>query len=125
MQINPQDTRPIFIQIQEGLETAILAGVYPEEGQIPSTTDLSLQNHINPATALKGVNGLVDEGILYKKRGIGVFVKEGALEMIKKKRHQSFKDDFILPLLDEAQRLGISPQDIIHWIEENTPKEGI
>lgn len=123
MQINPQDPRPIFLQIQEGLETAILAGVYQEGDQIPSTTELSVQNQINPATALKGVNGLVDEGILYKKRGIGVFVSPGAVDLIRQKRTLAFKTDFLLPLLREAAHLGLSPQDIIHLIAESASKE--
>lgn len=123
MRIDPQDPRPLFLQIQEGLETAILAGVYQEGDQIPSTTDLSQQNQINPATALKGVNGLVDEGILYKKRGIGVFVKEGALQMIQAKRIQSFKEDFIEPMLAEARRLGISTEDLAALIAPTPPEE--
>lgn len=124
MEINPHDNRPIFIQIQEGLETAILAGVYPEESQIPSTTELSVNFHINPATALKGINGLVNENILYKKRGIGVFVKEGAPKMIREKRQKAFKESFVLPLIEEAKRLQIEAEQIIAWITESKEEGG-
>ena len=76
MKLDSQDNKPIYLQIQEGLEDAILAGIYAEETQIPSTTELSRAFQINPATAGKGVNALVDEGLCYKKRGIGIFIKK-------------------------------------------------
>ena len=65
------EDRPIFQQIAEQLEEAILSGAYPEESQVPSITEYSVQYRINPATALKGINLLVDAGLLYKKRGVG------------------------------------------------------
>ena len=79
MYINFDSEKPIFLQIAEGLEDSILSGVYPEESQIPSITEFSVAYRINPAPALKGINVLVDEGIVYKKRGIGMFVKSGAM----------------------------------------------
>ena len=62
-------TRPIFLQLAEMLEEGIISGAFPEEGQIPSITEYSAALKINPATALKGINLLVDEGLVYKKRG--------------------------------------------------------
>lgn len=90
MLINFDDERPIFIQIAEGLEDAILSGAFEEESQIPSITEISVNYRINPATALKGINILVDEGIVYKKRGIGMFVATGAVEKLKQKERNSF-----------------------------------
>ncbi|HHX20119.1 MAG TPA: GntR family transcriptional regulator [Clostridiaceae bacterium] len=118
MKLNSQDQRPIYLQLQEGLENAILAGIYAEEEQIPSTTELSRVFQINPATAGKGVNALVDEGFCYKKRGIGIFVKEGAREMLKLKRQAAFKEDYLLPLIKEARQLEISSENLIRWIKE-------
>lgn len=118
MKIDPDSGKPIFLQIQEGLETAILTGVYTEESQVPSTTELSTSYNINPATALKGINILVDEDILYKKRGIGTFVKKGAAMKIKDKRKEAFIKDYILPLISEAKKLGISKEEINHIIKE-------
>ena len=118
MKLNDQDQKPIYMQIQEGLENAILTGTYAEETQIPSTTELSQAFQINPATAGKGVNTLVDEGFCYKKRGIGIFVKEGARDMLKKKRQAAFKKDYLLPLIKEARQLDISKRNLIQWIEE-------
>ena len=74
MQINFQSEIPIYLQIARQLEEAILMGIYPEETQVPSTTELSTGLQINPATVLKGMNQLVADGIIYKKRGIGMFV---------------------------------------------------
>jgi DNA-binding transcriptional regulator YhcF (GntR family) len=68
------DERPIFIQLAEQLENEILSGIYNEEDQVPSITEFSVAYKINPATALKGINLLVDAGLLYKKRGVGMFV---------------------------------------------------
>lgn len=113
MQINYDDERPIFVQISEGIEDAILSGAFPEESQIPSTTELSVTYKINPATALKGINLLVDNGILYKKRGIGMFVAGGAKKMLYGKRKSEFYTSFLIPMMTEAERLGISREDII------------
>lgn len=118
MDINQTSEKPIFLQIQEGLETAILQGAFPEETQIPSTTELSVGLKVNPATALKGINGLVDQNILYKKRGIGVFVKEGAIELIHRKRQGEFREAYIQPMIEEARRLDITVEDIIKWLME-------
>ncbi|MGI6366213.1 MAG: GntR family transcriptional regulator [Bacillota bacterium] len=117
MLINAGDPRPIFLQIAEGIEDAILTGAYPEESQIPSTTEISVRYNINPATALKGVNILVEAGIIYKKRGVGMFVKAGAVDKLREKRKDQFYENYILKLTAEAKRLGISPQEIILMIE--------
>jgi len=109
--------RPIFMSIAEWLESAILADIYVEESQVPSITEISLQYNINPATALKGINILVDEGLLYKKRGLGMFVAKGAYMKLLERRQQQFFDDFILPLVTEAARLKITAADLQGMIE--------
>ena len=78
MELDFNGEKPIFQQIAEGLEDGILLGAFPEEGQIPSITEFSVLYKINPATALKGINLLVEEGVVYKKRGVGMFVAQGA-----------------------------------------------
>jgi DNA-binding transcriptional regulator YhcF (GntR family) len=77
---------------------------------------------INPATAAKGINLLVDEGILYKKRGIGMFVATGAVNKILEKRKNTFYDNFILPLLDEANSLGITKEELSDMISKDKEK---
>ena len=117
MLLNFEDDRPIFMQIAEGIEDAILSGVFPEESQIPSTTEISVNYKINPATALKGINILVDDNVIYKKRGIGMFVCEGAVEVIKDKRKERFFEGFVLSLVNEAKKLGLGESEIISMIE--------
>ena len=86
MELDFNSDRPIFQQIAEGLEDGILSGAFPEESQIPSITEFSVLYKINPATALKGINLLVEEGVVYKKRGVGMFVQTGAVETLRAKR---------------------------------------
>lgn len=122
MNINPGQDKPIFIQIAEGIEDGILTGAFPEESQIPSITEFSVNYKINPATALKGINLLVDENIIYKKRGVGMFVAEGAVQKLRKKRQDQFYTNYISSLIDEAKRLGISSEDVIAMIERGFSK---
>lgn len=117
MQLDFSSDKPIFLQIAEGLEDAILSGAFPEEAQVPSITELSVTYKINPATALKGINLLVDDGVLYKKRGVGMFVASGATEALREKRRNSFFEKYVAALVAEAQRLGLSAEDIIPMIE--------
>ncbi|HEY8499193.1 MAG TPA: GntR family transcriptional regulator [Clostridia bacterium] len=117
MQLNFQDERPIFIQLAEQIEDAILSGAFPEETQIPSTTEISVSYKINPATALKGINILVDSGIVYKKRGVGMFVAAGAVKLLLEKRKKEFAEKYIDSLVKEAKRLNLTKEDIFSMIE--------
>ena len=112
------DSRPIFVQIAELIENDILAGALPEETQVPSTNEFAAFHRINPATAGKGVNVLVDDGILYKKRGIGMFVASGARERLVAKRRDQFQNEFIAPLIVEAEKLGIDKTQVIDMIRK-------
>ncbi|HHV13449.1 MAG TPA: GntR family transcriptional regulator [Clostridiales bacterium] len=116
------DDRPIFVQIAEGVEDAILSGAFPEESQIPSITEFSVSYKINPATALKGINILVDNNIVYKKRGLGMFVMEGAVEKLREKRRQEFYNNYICSLVAEAKRLQLTKEDINIMIERGFEK---
>ena len=122
MNINPGQDKPIFIQIAEGIEDGILTGAFPEESQIPSITEFSVNYKINPATALKGINLLVDENIIYKKRGVGMFVAEGAVQKLRKKRQDQFYTNYIISLIDEARCVCIASEDVIAIIERGFSK---
>ena len=117
MQINYELDKPIFLQITEGIEDAILSGAFKEEHQIPSITEFSVNYKINPATALKGINILVEHGIVYKKRGLGMFVTTGAVEKLRQKRQEQFFGNYVLGLVSEAKRLGLSEAEIKSMIE--------
>ena len=99
--------KSIYLQISEMIENDILRDIIQEEERVPSTNELARLYTINPATAAKGVNILVESGILYKKRGIGMFVSAGAKEKIRMKRKEEFYDNYIKTLLTEAESLGI------------------
>lgn len=110
--------KSIYIQIKEMIENDILRNILLEEERVPSTNELAKLYAINPATAAKGVNILVDEGILYKKRGIGMFVSTGAKRQIMEKRKKNFYDDYVKSLMAEADSLGITRQELIAMIQE-------
>lgn len=111
----------IYLQIAESIEDDILKEIIEEETKVPSTNQLATMYRINPATAAKGINLLVSDGILYKKRGIGMFVAAGASRKIKNKRRSDFCRKFISPLLEEALNLDITKDELIEMI--NTEKE--
>lgn len=106
------DSRPIFVQIAEQIEKEILSGALAEGDQVPSTNEYAAFLRINPATVGKGVNLLVDAGILFKKRGIGMFVAEGARATIVSSRRELFHAEYVKPLVLEARNLGISPTEL-------------
>ncbi len=110
------ETRPIFVQVAERIEEDILAGRLAEEEQVPSTNQFAALYQINPATAAKGVNLLVDQGILYKKRGMGMYVATGARERLLEKRRQLFFEHYVVAMLREAERLGIAEEQVIAMI---------
>ena len=114
--------KSIYLQISEMIENDILRGILLEEERVPSTNELAKLYAINPATAAKGVNILVEQGILYKKRGIGMFVAGGAKEMILKSRRSAFYDSFIRKLLEEAASIGLGKEEVIAMIREGEPK---
>ncbi len=114
--------KPIYLQLAEEIEDAILSGAYEEETQIPSTTEISVGYKINPATALKGINRLVDDGIVYKKRGLGMFVSTGAKVKIHDKRKETFFETYIISLVSEAKKLEITKDDILKMLERGFDK---
>lgn len=116
MDLRFEEERPIFIQLAEQLEDGILAGVFPEETQIPSTTEISVRFKMNPATALKGINLLVEDNIIYKKRGLGMFVVEGAVEVLRGKRKNQFFERYVISMISEAKRLHLSGDEVIEMV---------
>jgi GntR family transcriptional regulator len=112
------ENRPIFMQIAERIEEDILAGRLAEEEQVPSTNQFAALYQINPATAAKGVNLLVEQGILYKKRGLGMFVATGARAKLLEKRREQFYEQYVMAMMNEAKRLGIDEEQVIAMIQK-------
>ncbi len=110
------DGKPIFRQIADRIAAGILDGTLAEESQVPSTNEFAALHRINPATAAKGVNELVDEGILHKKRGIGMFVTSGARQRLLEQRRQGFEQEYVEPMLREASKLGIGSDELVRLV---------
>ena len=110
------DAGPIFRQVAAQIENAIVDGSLAEETQAPSSNELAAFHRINPATAAKGLNQLVIDGVLYKRRGVVMFVATGAREQVLMRRRSEFADQYVRPLMTEAQKLGISARDLTAMI---------
>ena len=123
MQERLGDDKSIYLQICDMIETDILRDILLEEERVPSTNDLARRYTINPATAAKGMALLVDAGILYKKRGLGMFVCNGAAENIRQKRKKTFYEGFVAKLLQEAEKLSISREELVRMIREGENHE--
>lgn len=108
---------PIYQQLADQMEEMIFSGLFPEGQQVPSTTQLSQELHINPATVLKGMNLLVDHHLLEKKRGLGMFVKKGAKERIMEKRKEGFYQNYVVSLIKEATKLQITEDHLLLLIQ--------
>lgn len=118
-----EDGRPLFVQIAEQIEATVLDGSLAEGERAPSTNELSAFHRINPATAAKGINLLVDRGVLVKRRGLGMFVADGARETLRAERREEFADKFVVPLITEAHAVGLSVQSVIDLLRERAQNE--
>ena len=117
------DQSLIYLQIARMLEDDILRGVYREEEQVPSTNELAREYNINPATAAKGINLLTADGILYKRRGIGMFVTKGAEATVKQKRKAAFYDGYVKPMVKEGASLALTGEELVAMIERAIGEE--
>lgn len=110
------DRRPIYLQIAEQIKNDIVSGALAEDEQVMSTNQYAAFYRINPATAAKGFAQLVDDGILYKKRGIGMFVAPNARDLLRTGRRDSFFADVVDPMIWEAKAIGIPLNEIVQRI---------
>jgi len=117
MQFNFNSTEPIYLQVADQIEEAIFTLSFVVGDQIPSTTELSKEFHIYPATVLKGMNILVDANLIEKRRGVGMFVIAGAQARIVEKRRDQFYTDYVKKLVSEAKKLHITQAELAKLIE--------
>ena len=117
------DIQPMFMQIMEIIENDIITGVYNTDDLIVSTTQISKLYSVNPTTAVKAVSKLTDAGILYKKRGIGMCVAEGAREKITERRRDGFLNQTVPALLAEAKTLGIPLDELVEVVREGGKRQ--
>jgi len=117
-----EEGRALFLQIAERVEDSIVDGSLPEEAKAPSTNELAAFYRINPATAAKGIAMLTDKGVLYKRRGIGMFVAAGARELLLTERRTAFAARYLDPLLAEARKIGLDADDLGRLLAERASR---
>jgi GntR family transcriptional regulator len=115
---------PLFVQIAERLADEIADGTLAEGERVPSTNEMAAFYRINPATAAKGINMLTDDGLLEKRRGIGMFVAAGAQARLLGERRKLFAERFVEPLVIEAGRLGIDADELVTLIRAASHGQG-
>ncbi len=115
--------KPIFLQIAEMIENQILDGHLSPDEQTPSTNDFASIYGINPATARKGFALLTDEGILFKKRGMGMYVTKNAKEIIIEKRRNEFYTSRLPEIIREVKRLGVPLDKLAELIKKGYEEE--
>lgn len=118
MILNSDSMKPIYVQIAEWLETEILTGSIKMDEKVYSQYQLAEMLNINPATAAKGLNILADENILYKKRGLGMFVSKDAKKIITVKRRNQTLKSLVAELVREAEHLQVTEDELIEMIQE-------
>jgi DNA-binding transcriptional regulator YhcF (GntR family) len=111
------DRSPIYQQIADRLKDDIISGMLREDEQVMSTNQYAATYQINPATAAKGFAQLVDEGVLYKRRGIGMFVSPDAREKLRAQRRARFFADVVDPMVAQARVLGIPLDEIVRHLD--------
>ena len=115
---------PLYFQVAERLAEEIADGILVEGERVPSTNELAAYYRINPATAAKGVNILTDDGLLEKRRGIGMFVAVGARQRLLAERRTRFVARYVAPLVAEAERLGIDTDELLALVRASSNARG-
>lgn len=113
------EKKPIYEQIRDWLADQIIDETLVEHDKVPSTNEIVTYFKVNHITVSKGVTELVEEGVLYKKRGVGMFVSEGARGKLLEKRREGFTEEYLKPMLEEAGKLDLSKSDIQKMIDMN------
>lgn len=112
------DRTPIYRQIADQIRGEIMSGALADDDQVTSTNQYAAFHRINPATVAKAFQGLVDDGLLYKRRGVGMFVTPGAAEQLRSERRADFTDRLVNPLVDEAAHIGLTVDDVVSAIRD-------
>ena len=121
------DSTPIFMQLADQLCAEIVAGTYPDGAKTPSINEIAVFHRINPATANRAITLLVERGVLIKRRGIDMFVVDGALADLRRSRRAAYTDDVLHPALDTGLALGLDDAElrdaVVQYLESHARKE--
>ena len=123
------DSQPIYRQLRDRVVAMILDGVLKEGDPLPSVRNVAAEYRVNPPTVLKGYQQLVDEQLVEKKRGIGMFIKAGARSLLFAGERQKFLVEQWPRIYATIQRLGLSPHELLepgagHGASSGFPGEG-
>ena len=121
--MNFDQKTPIYQQLAESIRQDILSGALQEEEAIPSVRQISVDYSLNPQTVLNATQLLIQEGLLEKRRGLGLFVQKKARQQLNSSASDRFKNETIQALVEEAQLLSISKHDLIDLIQKSYGEE--
>ncbi len=119
MTIRFDQTKPIYLQVAQMIRDSVIAGDLPEDSSIPSVRRISVEQGLNPQTVLNATHALVDEGILEKRRGVGIFVKSGARELLRQRELNQLKQQEIPGMVTRARLLGLSAKETVQVVRDN------
>lgn len=125
MFIDEHSSEPIFIQIADNIKEEIILGHLNRHDRVYSTNDLVALLGVNPATALKGLNILIDDQILYKKRGVGMFVSENAKAIILQQKMNDFQEKWLLRFVRESKKIGITLEELKKLVDSAYGEESM
>lgn len=124
MTVNFDDRSPIYRQIADRIEAEVLSGALAGDEQVMSTNKYAAFHRINPATVNKAFQQLVDDGILYKRRGIGMFVSPQARQTLRARRRKTFFTDVVDPMVAQARAIGIDMTELVERINQSAREDG-
>src|SRR5438093_5901551 len=116
------ESQPIYRQLRDRVVAMILDGVLKEGDALPSVRNVAAEFRVNPLTVLKGYQQLVDEELVEKRRGLGMFVKAGARDLLLEGEREKFLAEEWPRISATIQRLGVTPKELLKAVASHQPK---
>src|SRR5438874_8946676 len=117
------DSQPIYRQLRERVVAMILDGVLNEGDPLPSVRNVAAEYRVNPITVLKSYQELVDEELVEKRRGLGMYIKEGARNLLLQAEREKFLAEHWPRIHATIQRLGLKPEELLRPTSTKPSKE--
>jgi GntR family transcriptional regulator len=119
------DNQPIYRQLRDQVVAMILEGVLKEGDPLPSVRNVAAEYRVNPLTVLKGYQELVDEELVEKRRGLGMFVRAGARNLLLRGERQKFLEEEWPRVYATMQRLGLTPEELLDATKNGNSSKSI